>query len=266
MSDASKAVELRGPTFTIGRSPDCELALANDKISARHCQLSVQQATWSIQDLRSTNRTFVNGTPLGEPPRRLNHGDLIRLGAADAVLLEVRFVIVAERGHEARALTLPTDDAAQRKLAALEAELRTRDGELRARNAELVRLSGELEKLRGERAVMHGARMAQAMASQSAERATAVLTDELEAVRGEQAAERTELAAHRDQVARGARRIAELEAQLASQDRQRRSEQAEGKLQHKDLESRLRMALSDLEVARAQLADALGRLEALPRR
>lgn len=261
MNDVSKVVELRGPTFTIGRSPDCEFVLAHERVSGRHCQLSVKDGTWSVQDLRSTNRTFVNGTVLGAEPRRLSHGDLVRLGDADAALLEVRFVIVAERGHAAVALNI--DDGPQRKIAELEAALRERDAELRARSAELVRMSEQVKKINGDRVQLHGERMAQATASQSAERASAVLTDEIASLRGDLADERTELKASRDAVTRGERRIAELEAQLASQDRQRRSEQADGKLQTKDLESRLRMAMSDLAVARDALATATANLDTL---
>jgi pSer/pThr/pTyr-binding forkhead associated (FHA) protein len=43
-----------------------------------------------IEDLRSTNRTFVNGEPVGERPRRLADGDIVRFGAPDAAMFEHR--------------------------------------------------------------------------------------------------------------------------------------------------------------------------------
>jgi septal ring factor EnvC (AmiA/AmiB activator) len=260
MHDASTVVELRGPTFTLGRSPDCELTLSDPRISSRHCQLSEQQGTWGIQDLRSANRTFVNGTLLGEQARRLNHGDLVRLGAADAVLFEVRFVIVAKPAE-------PERIAAARGPSAGEVALRQKvdelHAELRARNAEVVRVSEQLKRMQGERAVLHGERMAHTTASQSAERASVALLDELAALRNDLAADRAELAASRDAKLRAERRIAELEAQLASAERRGRSEVSDGQMRTKDLESRLRMALSDLAVAREALATANANLTSL---
>ena len=94
--------ELTGSAVTIGRGADCELQLADDRISTRHCRISAHGGDWMIEDLKSTNRTFVNGEPLGDLPRRLRHGDMVRLGARDTQLFEARFVI-DERADDYRA-------------------------------------------------------------------------------------------------------------------------------------------------------------------
>ena len=56
--------ELSNHPATIGRGGDCELHLANDRISTRHCRLSRRADAWWTEDLGSTNRTFVNGEAL----------------------------------------------------------------------------------------------------------------------------------------------------------------------------------------------------------
>lgn len=45
----------------IGRSPDCQLKVASNQISRRHCQIVITETTVAIKDLGSANGTFVNG-------------------------------------------------------------------------------------------------------------------------------------------------------------------------------------------------------------
>jgi len=78
--------ELSGNTVTLGRGAECELPLADERISTRHCRLTSRDDGWLLEDLKSTNRTFVNGEPITGELRRLRHGDIIRLGARDARL------------------------------------------------------------------------------------------------------------------------------------------------------------------------------------
>jgi hypothetical protein len=53
----------RGPrtVFTIGRSPDCDLALGDITVSWHHAELRRSGAAWVLADLGSTNGTRVNG-------------------------------------------------------------------------------------------------------------------------------------------------------------------------------------------------------------
>lgn len=85
--DASKTVHLQGEypitlrehaPFVIGRDPNCDLVIANGKISSRHVQLIYQNGQIIVIDLQSTNGTFVNGQRmLGES--RLQVGDSLSL-------------------------------------------------------------------------------------------------------------------------------------------------------------------------------------------
>ena len=53
----------RGPrsVFTIGRSPECDLPLADITVSWRHAELRRTGEAWVLVDLGSTNGTRVNG-------------------------------------------------------------------------------------------------------------------------------------------------------------------------------------------------------------
>jgi ABC-type multidrug transport system ATPase subunit len=49
-------------SWLIGRDPNCDLILENPEVSSRHCRLSCERDVFSLEDLGSTNGTFVNGT------------------------------------------------------------------------------------------------------------------------------------------------------------------------------------------------------------
>ncbi|WP_053228309.1 FHA domain-containing protein [Spirochaeta cellobiosiphila] len=65
--------------YKIGRSEDCDLTLSSPKISRVHAQLSVWKDTLSIEDMDSTNGTFVNNKQTqGEIV--LTSGDVLQIG------------------------------------------------------------------------------------------------------------------------------------------------------------------------------------------
>ncbi len=68
---------LEGPS-TVGRDCDCDLVLRDDGISRRHCRFSREGDDVLIEDLGSTNGTWVNRVRIRRC--RLRHGDRIRLG------------------------------------------------------------------------------------------------------------------------------------------------------------------------------------------
>ena len=80
--DAGKEFPLRG-TMRIGRSEDSEITLADAQASRHHAAISPEPGGFTIQDLNSSNGTFVNGRELDEP-RLLKDGD--RLRVANTVL------------------------------------------------------------------------------------------------------------------------------------------------------------------------------------
>lgn len=68
-----------GARLVIGRSPDADIHLADTFVSAHHARLEEGTAGLVIQDLASTNGTYVNGKAVSRPVR-LEHGDEIRIG------------------------------------------------------------------------------------------------------------------------------------------------------------------------------------------
>ena len=71
--------ELTDLQMTIGRSSVNEIVLNDPEISRRHAQLSRQGDVYTIQDLGSTNGTFVNGQRCTGTVS-LKDGDLIEFG------------------------------------------------------------------------------------------------------------------------------------------------------------------------------------------
>ena len=66
--------------INLGRSADSTINLDDDYASTRHAQLVQEDAeTWSVNDLQSTNGTFVNGVRVVTPVQ-IRIGDVIRIG------------------------------------------------------------------------------------------------------------------------------------------------------------------------------------------
>ena len=75
--------ELDSAQLTIGRGGQNDIALGSDEYaSARHARFEPRQDGVWVQDLGSTNGTYLNGTKL-ERPRRLTAGDIVRVGDTD---------------------------------------------------------------------------------------------------------------------------------------------------------------------------------------
>ncbi len=69
--------------LTLGRSAQNDIALEADEFaSALHARLDPRRDGVWIEDVGSTNGTFVNGSRL-QRPRRLNPGDVVRVGQTD---------------------------------------------------------------------------------------------------------------------------------------------------------------------------------------
>jgi ABC-type multidrug transport system ATPase subunit/pSer/pThr/pTyr-binding forkhead associated (FHA) protein len=65
-------------TLSIGRAPDCELALDSPLVSRHHARLERSGPTHLLIDLGSTNGTFVNGQRIDR--HRLRGGDVVQIG------------------------------------------------------------------------------------------------------------------------------------------------------------------------------------------
>jgi hypothetical protein len=84
---------LRGTTITlgqapilIGRAPECTLVLEDDYASGRHARFSLQGGTWVLEDLGSTNGTYLGRSKV-EQPTPVEPGMQVRIGRT---VLELR--------------------------------------------------------------------------------------------------------------------------------------------------------------------------------
>ena len=73
-------------SVTIGRAPECELRIEDTYASQQHARVFGKGSTWYVEDLGSTNGTFVNEQRLAAPAM-LTAGDRIRVGTT---VLELR--------------------------------------------------------------------------------------------------------------------------------------------------------------------------------
>jgi hypothetical protein len=62
----------------VGRHPSCDLVLTRPAVSRLHARLMFRNGGWIVQDLESTNGTFVNYVRVGR--RQLRPGDHIVFG------------------------------------------------------------------------------------------------------------------------------------------------------------------------------------------
>jgi hypothetical protein len=67
-----------GEELIIGRDVECDVLLADHSVSRRHARLVCRDGAWIVQDLESTNGTFVNRTQVGRC--QLRPGDHLHLG------------------------------------------------------------------------------------------------------------------------------------------------------------------------------------------
>jgi pSer/pThr/pTyr-binding forkhead associated (FHA) protein len=84
--DGSKAFpyRLEGPT-TMGRAAECELRLDDTYVSQQHARIFDRAGNWYVEDLGSTNGTFVNEQRL-VAPAMLTPGDTVRVGTTKVEL------------------------------------------------------------------------------------------------------------------------------------------------------------------------------------
>jgi pSer/pThr/pTyr-binding forkhead associated (FHA) protein len=80
-----RSVRLDAST-TIGRAPECELRIEDTYASQQHARIFGRNGSWYVEDLGSTNGTFVNEQKL-VAPAMLQPGDRIRIGTT---VLEMR--------------------------------------------------------------------------------------------------------------------------------------------------------------------------------
>jgi len=68
--------------ITLGRDPSSDFPLDDETISLKHCQVAFHDKQWWVEDLNSTNGSFLNGI-LIDSPAVITNGDIIRLGQVE---------------------------------------------------------------------------------------------------------------------------------------------------------------------------------------
>ncbi len=75
--------ELGDRPITIGRNPDSDIILLDERVSRIHCGLRLWDGEYYLKDLKSRNGTMVNGRRV--EVATLKPGDQIRVGSTDLV-------------------------------------------------------------------------------------------------------------------------------------------------------------------------------------
>jgi len=83
---AGTTINLGTAPITIGRSGDCTVVIDDDYASNHHARITPQEGAWVIEDLGSTNGTYVQRTRVTGPVR-VPIGTPIRIGKT---VLELR--------------------------------------------------------------------------------------------------------------------------------------------------------------------------------
>jgi pSer/pThr/pTyr-binding forkhead associated (FHA) protein len=84
-AQAGVRVELGATPITIGRAGENTIALEDDYVSGRHARVYPHEGSWVVEDLGSTNGTFL-GTTRVTSPVVIPSGGTIRIGKSELEL------------------------------------------------------------------------------------------------------------------------------------------------------------------------------------
>lgn len=79
ITDDINPLEFNVPEVIIGRDPLCNCPIIDETVSSRHARLSYHHNQWWLEDLNSTNGTFLNDDRVFTPTVVIT-GDEIRCG------------------------------------------------------------------------------------------------------------------------------------------------------------------------------------------
>jgi hypothetical protein len=95
-----KVFKPQNETFLIGRSPECEVRLDDPSVSDVHCQISIRYGVALVEDLGSTNGTFIDDRKVFVGIAYPNHW--LRVGQAFVYLSQTRVSMFGISDEESR--------------------------------------------------------------------------------------------------------------------------------------------------------------------
>lgn len=118
-----KTFPIEQEELLLGRDLANDIAISDPEVSRRHARFFMQNDNVNVEDLGSTNGTFLNGERISSP-QQLRPGDVITLGESivlvfekagydpDATVVATRREPVVQRAPEPQAYQPPPDQAA----------------------------------------------------------------------------------------------------------------------------------------------------------
>lgn len=112
-------IPLADASIVLGRDPDCDLPLQDERVSWRHLRIELSEGSPLLTDLGSRNGTYLDGAKMGEEPAPISSEAIIQLGGTRARIREVaaepsaahgRFRRVPVRGRPLRIGRAPEND------------------------------------------------------------------------------------------------------------------------------------------------------------
>ena len=88
--NTGKVYPLEAPEIIIGRDASNVIAINDAEVSRKHAKLSLQNSMYVLQDLGSTNGTFINGQRI-TGSQELKPGDTVTLGENIVLMYETAF-------------------------------------------------------------------------------------------------------------------------------------------------------------------------------
>src|SRR5216684_6348444 len=80
--EANEKHALQGDSIMVGRDRTCSVVLAHPAVSRRHARITMNGGSFTLEDLKSANGTYVNNTRVDKAV--LKPGDVVRFGADPA--------------------------------------------------------------------------------------------------------------------------------------------------------------------------------------